>query len=43
MNNEKLRAISDYLKGVLNLSDHVDLEMPDKNLTGSILSSGPNV
>ena len=43
MNNEKLRAISDYLKGVLNLSDHVDLEMADKNIRGSILFRGPNV
>ena len=43
MNNEKLRAISDYLKGVLNLSDHVDLAMADKNIRGSILFRGPNV
>ena len=42
MNNEKLRAISDYLKGVLNLSDHVDLAMADKNIRGSILFRGPN-
>lgn len=43
MKSEKLRSFLDYLKGVLNLSDHVDLEMADRSIRSSIAFRGPNV